>query len=733
MKNWLKFSLIAAVFSAVFSCSTTRVLRDDQYRLAKNEVTVTNDDEFDTKEIQSYIRQKANSNIIFGWNPFLNIYNMSSKSGKGFISSIFRSIGVAPVVYDPDLLSSSVENIGKHLEYIGYYGSDVKTEVSINKKKVTVDYIVTLGKRYPVSSITYSLPDRGEIKEDFLADTSNVTIHPGDYLSEEALDAESSRSSAYLRELGYYGFNKNYFFFEADTLGKNGTVALDYRIAEYTRNELPKDAKVLRKSKIGDVKISYPKSLYIREKTLRNLNTIYPGDTYSESAVNNTYNRLSSMTAFSSLNIELNQTDTATVNCDIKLTPGQLQGFKTNLEGSVNSSGLFGISPELSYYHKNIFRGGEILNVSFMGNFQFKPNDDIRSTELGTSMSLNFPRFLFLPQHLFKKKITRTEFKASYNYQDRPEYRRNIISTSLGYNGSHKKLYYQFYPVQLNIVRLHHIDSAFYSSLANNPFMKNAYQNHFDLGKGGTLYYTTNTDIVPKTTYHYARLNVSMAGNVLSAFKGLMNRDDNGAGMIWGTPFSQYIRGELTLGKTWRFGRNNGQAIATRFIAGAGYAYGNSTVLPFEQHFYSGGASSLRGWQARSIGPGIAQRDSNFVIPNQTGDMKLEANAEYRFSMFWKIAGAVFVDAGNVWTFHDTSNNASESSKGKFSLNNFGESIAANWGLGLRLDLNFILIRLDMGMPFHDPSKESGQRWRAPSTWLKKGGYAVHFGVGYPF
>ena len=179
------------------------------------------------------------------------------------------------------------------------------------------------------------------------------------------------------------------------------------------------------------------------------------------------------------------------------------------------------------------------------------------------------------------------------------------------------------------------------------------------------------------------------------------------------------------------FGKNDRQAVATRFLVGAGAAYGNSKALPFEQHFYSGGAGSLRGWQARSVGPGISAKDTTFVIPNQTGDMKIEANIEYRFGVFWKFDGAVFVDAGNVWTLHNTDTDSKQ--LGKFTASNFIEGIAVDWGLGLRLDLNFILVRVDAGMIIRNPSEASGSRWRAPDKWLRHDGYSVHFGVGYPF
>ena len=721
----LIYAVTAAV--ALYSCSTTRVLQDGEYRLQKNTLEVTNDRKFNSRSVEPYIKQKPNASF-FGWNPFLNLYNMTNGKGKGW-DKFVRKVGVAPVVYDPDLVESSIDNITGHLEYLGYYNSKVESEVSVKKRRVKVNYAITLGKRFPIKELEFELPE-GELREEFLKDTASVTIKKGSWLSEASLESESDRSSKYLRDRGFYGFSKNYYFFEADTLSCPDSAILKMSIRNYTRNETEKDARPLQKFYIGDVSIIHPKSLKIREKILTNLNTIIPGELYREKDISNTYSRLSALNVFSGVNIEMNQSDTTTVDCSINLTQSKLQGFKVNLEASSNSTGLFGVSPQLSYYHKNIFRGGEWLNLSFMGNFQFKFNDDVRSNEFGVSAGISFPKFLFLPYRLFKGAMPRTEVSLSYNYQNRPEYTRNIISTSLAYTGIiGSRIYYQFYPVQLNIVRLFNLDPAFFKSLEDNPFMRNAYQDHFDLGLGGNLYYTTNAEVVPKTSFFYTRLQFDIAGNLLSAFNPLMRKDANGSGMIWNTPYSQYVRAEFQVGKTWRFGKNNGQALATRFLAGAGYAYGNSTALPFEKHFYAGGANSLRGWQARTVGPGTSPMDSTFIIPNQTGDMKLEANVEYRFNIVWKLGGAVFVDAGNVWTIRDTGNRNNALSR--ISWQNFGKSIAMNWGAGVRLDLNFLLLRVDLGMKIHDPAR--AQSWVGPGEWLKRDGFAIHFGVGYPF
>ncbi len=725
MKSAFRIIFSAILGLALISCSTTRVLQDGEYRLTKNKIKIENDKIFNPNQLNKYLKQNEN----LGWSPFLYVYNWANGKGKGW-DKLTRKLGKAPVVYNPDMVDSSIENIENHLEYLGYYGSEVSSKISVKKKRVTVSYNIRLGERFPIKDITYVMPERGEFTSEFMADTSALTVRPGDYLSEMALEKETERASAAMKNKGFFDFSKNNFFFEADTLSFPGTAILELRVNEYTRNESPKDAAPIRRFYIGDVAFSYPKSLKIKENILRNLNTIILGDVYSEDEVNNTYSRLSALRLFSSVNIGMTPSDTNKVDCTISLAQSKLQGFKVNLEASTNSSGLLGVSPQISYYHKNIFRGGEWLNLSFMGNFQFKFNDDVRSNEFGVSAGLSLPRFFPLPYKYFTGAIPRTDINFSYNYQNRPEYTRNILSTSFGYTGNvQNQFFYQVYPLQLNVVRLFDLDSDFYSTLANDPFLRNAYQDHFDLGSGGMLYYTTSAQTIPDHTYFYSRLQFDIAGNVLRAFNPLLKKDANGSGMIWNTPFSQYVRAELTLGRTWVWGKKNGQSLATRLLAGAGYAYGNSSALPFEKHFYGGGANSLRGWQARTVGPGTSQMDNSFVIPNQTGDMKLEANIEYRFDMFWKLAGAVFVDAGNVWTLRHKE--SLENDPSVFTWNTLGESIAANWGVGLRLDFDFLLLRVDMGMKIHDPAME--QKWVNPGQWLKNDNFALHFGVGYPF
>lgn len=744
-----RLALLLSAAALAVSCSTTKVLPEGTYRLTTNNIEILNNDGYNASDLEPYIKQQANSGILWGWNPFLYIYNWSNGKDNGW-DRFVKKIGEKPIQFDPSLIESSKDNMEAHLRYQGYYGSTVTDSITYKKRRAKVTYRVTLGKKFPIKEICYDIPD-STIRSITLADTLKSHVRVGSHLSESSLESESQRLSALYRHNGYYGFSKNHLFFEADTTMYRDSALLTISVREYTRNESPSDARKHRQYYINNVSITHPQDLKIRQSALKRFNRIYPGDMYDEQIINNTYSRFSGVSLFSSVNINLNEVDTNKIDCHISLTKSKMQSMKLNMEVSSNSNGLIGISPSLSYSNRNIFRGGETFTIGFMGNFQFKFNNPIRSNELGVSAGLSFPKFIFLPDRLFKGTVPRSDINLSYNYQSRPEYTRNIISTSFSYNWNNNKgVFYTVSPLQLNIIRLFNLDEKFYAGLSNNPFLQSAYQNHFDLGLGGTIYYTTNTAVSPKTSYFYTRLQVDLAGHLLSLFNPLMPTDASGSHMIWNTPYSQFSKIELNLVKTWVFGKNNAHSIATRLMGGVGLSYGNSEALPFEKQFYAGGSSSLRGWASKALGPGMSMPNTNFIIPNQTGDVKLEANIEYRFKMFWKLAGAIFADAGNIWNLRATF----PGDPGELRADTFFKSIAFDWGVGIRLDFDFVLLRLDLGIKTYDPrllysviespyQTRSGnvavephmhQRgWISPQHWFERNNFSIHFGVGYPF
>ena len=703
----------SAICSAVLltACSTTRVLQPGEARLASNDIVIEGGQHgLSTADLSQYIKQQPNSYFIFGWNPFLNVYNWQDSTGRG-LSGIWKKIGVAPVVFNPSLVKSSCSNIENHLEYLGWYDSSVTSEVDVTDRLARVKYLVRPGHRYQIDSICFELPAGEVFAEEFAADSPGPGVKVGDFLSEKSLEEESARGAAYYRNLGYYDISKSNYSFVADTL--TDRTVLKYRIGS---------AGPVSKYRFSDVTISHSGDIRFREDLLRKLNIIRPGDIYSEKLVNTAYNRFAALKVFNGVSIEINPSDSATVDCRIRLSETSQRGFKVDLEASTNSSGLLGLSPQFSFYNKNVFHGGEWLTVGLSGNFQKMPRSDVSSTEFGVSASLSFPRFVGLPYSAFKGSyIPRTEVKASYNYQNRPEYFRQIAGLSFGYTGQlGRQFFYQVYPIKASFVRLYNLDPDFEKTLKRNPYMRDSYKNHLDAGLTMDIYHTTDADIVPKTSYRYARLGLDLSGNLISAFAACLPRDADSHAMIFGVPYTQYVRAQLDLGKTFRWGASNGNALALHFNSGAGFSYGNSTAMPFEKQFFVGGASSMRGWQARELGPGFSQMDETFSIPSQTGDFKLEFDAEWRFHMFWKVEGALFAEAGNVWNLNELPED-------------FITSIAADWGLGLRVDLNFILLRLDGGFKLYDPSRTVDSRFIGPSGWFKRDGFSIHFGVGYPF
>jgi len=763
LRPLVKYILVAVV--AIFAaCSTTKVIPQGESRLKDNDIKILNSKSYPASELEPYLKQKPNSYFIFGWNPFLSVYNWKNGSNSGW-DRFVQKIGQEPVIFDPSLVKSSKQNIENHLEYQGYYNSKVEDEIITEDKKTTVKYNVTLGKQYPIESIKYIIDDSG-LADSFYADSLQNVIRKGEFLSEEYLNNSSEEISQHLRNNGYYGFSKNFFFFTADTLNKKGNADLTVEIKNYTRNESESEASKHRIFNFGEVtmqpmrkpsnplvyefvgdsvvaipamnlntptdstmyrgiKIRYRNNLLLRRRVLARMNYVKPDSLYNEKQVSDTYTRLSNLNLFSSVNIQMDQTDSNTVDCNMRLTASELQGYKIGLETSINSSGLFGISPSVSYYHKNLFRGAELFSINLMGDFQFGFNSNKRATEFGASTSLSTPTFLLLPDRIFKSNnIPRTEFALSYNYQERPEYTRNIISGSYSYVWSMKdKFFYKISPLQASIVKIYNMKPDFYESLGD-PFLINSYKDHFDLGMGGSLYYTTDASPRPAHSYFYLRWQNDLSGNLLSLFNRYMPLNKDGERLIWDSPYSQYYKTEISTVYTWKFGKNEDHSIAARLLAGVGIGYGNSVTLPFEKLFWAGGAYSLRAWQARSVGPGYSQKDTTFTIPNQTGDMRLEANIEYRFPLFWNFEGAVFVDVGNVW------NIKYGSQESLFKFDSFYRHLAADWGVGLRLDLDFVLLRLDMGMKIYDPAYNS---WYGVRSWLKKGIYGVQFGVGYPF
>jgi outer membrane protein assembly factor BamA len=718
MRRSARIALLAAAVLAC-ACSTTRILKPGQYRLERNIIVIEDKKSgVSSSDVSSYVRQQANNFGFMGINPSLAIYNWANPDKDDWFNNALRSIGTEPVVFNGTLVQSSRENIARHLDYLGYYHSNVTSRVDTIGRRVRVRYFIEPGKRIPIDSIVYKVPG-GDFEKEFSRDLRSTLVKPGTFLSEKILESETTRGASWFRDRGYYDFTKYNYVFEADTLGPRNI--LTYQIREYGRNELPSAAQPLRKYRIGNVSIQHSAEVPFRENVLRNINTIHPGDQYSERLINRSYNRLTALRVFNNVGIEMIPSDSATVDCKITLGETKMQGVKVNLEASTNSTGLLGVSPNVSFYHKNIFHGGEWFSLGFSGNFQGQLGTDTRATEFGVTSSLSFPRFVGLPYSAFKgNTIPRTEIVTSFNYQLRPEFQRLVANLSYGYTGSSRRFYYQVYPIRATVIKvdMDKMSDDFLMSLLRNISLWDGFTDHLDAGLSGQVLWSTTTDLVPKGSYTSSRFTLDSSGNILSIFNRYLPVNEYGERVLFDLPYAQYIRAGLQFTHAFSFGEKS--SLALRLDGGVGKAFGASQYMPFEKMFFVGGASSMRGWQARALGPGYDELMTFFSIPSQTGDFKFEFDAEFRYKMFWKFEGALFAEAGNVWDFMDIPDS-------------YLKSLAADWGFGLRLNLNFILLRLDFGFKLYEPSRPEGSRFLTLHQMLESNGNAVHFGVGYPF
>ena len=763
LKTLKVFLYISLFYFALVSCSSKRYLADGDYLLKNNRVDIKDSRQISKKQLGSHIFQQPNKSIFIGTKFHLGLYNMSPRSDSSWLGRVLKGAGEAPVVFDPTSVLRSMQNMERYLENQGYYNTLVDNEIFYKRFKVVVRYDVELGLPHRIRNVSYDICDEA-LSSIIAEDSLRTLLKWGRIFSLDLLENERDRVELLLRNRGFYSFRKNFIRYEADTLaggyrvdlkmiidplttnvaGETDTIEFrPYRIRDvyiYTDYDAERSAMdtnyiasfdtllIQQDSPSGKVYMLYHGVNNVRPGTISYVNNIIPGDVYNERRVNRTYENLSEMRIFRAINIQFDDSPAALhdtlVDCVIRLTPSLRQGYKIAMDASSNSAGLFGLSPTITYMHKNLFKGAEWLSLGFSGNFLMNLNDRTqRSTELGALASISVPKFLFpYVGKYFRVFSPRTEFSTNYNYQQRPEYTRNSYSVLFGYNWrTTRELSYILNLFNVNVVRIYNMSSSFYQSL-NDPYLRNRYDNHFVLGSSGSVIYTNRMDNRDRHSF-YLRWNASMAGNILSLFNNRLNSDaTTNNRLIWNIPYSQYAKTDINFSFYQVFDRNN--TLAYRIFGGIGRGYGNSISLPFEEVYFAGGAYSLRGWQARTVGPGSAVMDTTFSIPNQVGELKLEANLEYRFGILSPFEGALFVDAGNVWSL-------TGDDEARFKSTSFYKQIAMNTGVGIRLNFKFVLVRFDLGLKLYEPRAHYG--WVSPSKWFKSDNSAFHIGIGYSF
>ena len=769
MKKGILYTILLYLALSLASCSATKFVPDGSYLL--DEVKIhTDNKEIKPSDMRLYVRQNPNSKWFSTIKTQLYVYNWSGRDSTKWFNRFLRKIGDAPVIYNESDAIRSQEEIAKAVQNLGYMGASVKRTTKTKKKKLKLFYEITSGKPYIVRTLKYDISDK-KIAEYLRNDSTQSMLREGMLFDVNVLDAERQRITDYLLCNGYYKFNKDYITYTADTARNTHQVDLTLHLLPYKTyvGDTPKehfqykinkinfitDYDVLQSSALSSIEINdslhyngfpiyYKDKLYLRPKVLVDNLRFASGDLYDERNVQKTYTYFGRLSALKYTNIRFFETqngDSTQLNCYVMLTKSKHKSISFELEGT-NSAGDLGAAASVSFQHRNLFRGSETFMVKFRGAYEaisgLQPGyKNHNYTEYGVETSINFPNFLFpFLTSDFKRRIkATTEFGLQYNYQLRPEFSRTIASASWSYKWIQKqKIQHRIDLLDISYLYLPWISSQFQEDYINkdkdNYILKYNYENRLIVrmgynysynSAGGTLVNNTIT-----TNSYSIRAGFESAGNILYGISKMINmrKNKDGEYAILGIPYAQYLKGDFDFAKNIIIDHRNSLA----FHAGIGIAvpYGNAKVVPFEKRYFSGGANSVRGWSVRNLGPGSFAGDGNFM--NQSGDIKLDASIEYRTRLFWKFRGAAFIDAGNIWTIREYENQPG----GVFEFDKFYKQIAVAYGLGLRLDLDFFVLRFDGGMKAINPKyKKAKERYPIIHPRFSRD-FAFHFAVGYP-
>lgn len=770
-------TVIITAITLFVSCNTTKHVPDGQYLLNKVRIDINgeNSNDFNKKELRNYIRQTPNHEILGGAKFQLAIYNMSGKDSTKWYNKWLRRLGQAPVVYDQDMTNASSNQLKLALVNQGYMDAEVTAETSIKEKKIEVDYHITPGIPHYIESISYNIPD-DSLRRIIMADSSRFILHSGNLFNRNDMEEERSKIADRLRQQGYFGFNKEYITYTADTTESSKAVELTLNVMPpYANNAIqgytdhrpfyikdiyvitnydPTNRHDLSEYQNEDtvthkgIKILYGNERYLRASIIEDNCFIKIGEKYNSEDVDRTYQSFGRLGILKYVTISFEQAEERDgklwLDSYILLTKGKPQNVSVSLEGT-NSEGDLGFGVSTTYQHRNIAKGSETLTTKLGINYESISGDisgliNNRYAEYSGELGISFPKFIFpfLKKNFRQKVRANTEFGTSFTYQERPEYTRVIANAGWKYKWTEpgSMISHTFDLIDINYVYLPQITDSFLDEIApDNPLLRYSYEDHFIMRTGYSFYYTNkkSTHGIGKFVYqpniYTIRAGIETAGNLFNLFSHITNQKkdpESDAYKIFGIQYSQYVKLNADYSINHSFDRRNSLV----FHAGAGVAipYGNTTILPFEKRFYSGGANSVRGWSVRTLGPGSYNGNNSVSsFMEQCGDIRLDLNLEYRARLFWVFELAAFIDAGNIWTIRYYENQPG----GEFKFDEFYKQIAVAYGLGLRMNFNYFLLRLDCGMKAVNPAE--GQE-RFPLIHPDFGrDFALHFSVGYPF
>ena len=764
--NWLISPFLLCSLLLLSGCRTSRFIPEDGYLLTATSI-ISEEKDVKTDELQAYIPQRPNSKWFSFLNVPLGLYSFSGRDSTKRFNRFLRRLGEAPVIYDHERAQQACDNMKLSVRNRGYLNAEVELQEKIKGKHMKVLYRVIPHQRYYIRNIAFNVQDENlrhtidslgyqpvmnEGQKERNEKQGSKFVHYGTVFrkpySIHALDAERSRLYEKLVENGYYKFNKEHIYFRVDTTIGNYLSDVEMIVKQ---NNLNADTADLSHHSyhIGNITYNFlGRKPFLRSKVLHNATAIIPGQLYREFSMRETYARMSRLSAVMTTDIRTTQRahNIDTLDVDISLSPNKWNSFSAELEGT-NSAGDLGAAFSLSYGNRNLFRGSELFNIKIRGAFEaikgLSGYADQNFIEYSIESGLTFYdfKFPFLRSAFRRKAQATTEINLAFDSQDRPEFHRRVLTGVLRYRWmrKNKQLQHRFDLLDVDYVFMPWISETFRSLYLDDPQNRNAilkynYENLFIMNWGYHFVYNSQPLGTSASNYgtnaYTLRLDMEAAGNLLYAISNMStaNRHEDGHFKFFNIAYAQYVKFDMSFCKSFLINKNNSFALHAAF--GVAFPYGNSTILPYEKRYFSGGANSVRGWSVRGLGPGrFLGTDGRIDFINQTGDVKLDLNAEYRTHLFWKIDGAVFVDAGNIWTIRDYK----EQPGGQFRFDEFWRQIAVSYGLGFRLNFNFFILRFDGGMKAVHPAYTDSRRHFPIIHPNFNRDFTFHFAVGMPF
>lgn len=764
---------VLIIFLATGCSTTKKVPADDALYTGaslklENSKASKKQNKFLKADLQGLLRPRPNSRLLGV--PFkLLIYNMAGDKNN-FINKFLKKTGEPPVLLSRVNVTKNVDILTNTLENRGFFHAKTVGDTIVKNKKATARYVSNAGVQYKINEVHFP-DDSSAISKAISNVSSKSLLKKGDPFSLEVVKGERLRIDLALKEQGFYYFNPDDLIVLVDSTNGSDLANLfvkfkpdvlmasrqaytindiyvysNYNLVTAARDTLKQDTVFFKGYNVVDRRKLFKPQVF--EQMMR----FEKGELYNRTEHNLTINRLINLGAFKFVKNRFEPVpDSFKLNTFYYLTPLQKKSLSAEIGGLSKSNNVNGADVTFRWRNRNALRGAELLTFNVYGGFEVQYSGQFsgyNTYRYGAEANLNIPRFV-IPLFDLRTEgsfVPRTTIQLGYDILQRQKlYTLNSYRGQFGYNWKEStQKEHTFNPISINYVQSLHVTDSFNKYLAKFPTLQRTVARQFIVGSNYNFNYNQLVNREKNAGGLYFNGLIDLSGNLLGLITGANTKEGKTVN-LFGTPFSQYIKTEFDTRYYIRVGQNS--QWANRVIASVGIPYGNSTILPFVKQSFVGGSNSLRGFRSRSVGPGTAgsgQRNPNStdttgLLPDVTGDIKLEFNTEYRAKLFSIVNGALFLDAGNVWLYNDYPSAPDPLNQpGAQFTKDFMKQLAIDAGVGLRIDVTILLLRLDVAIPLRKPWLPEGQRNVynqidfGSSSW-RKNNIIYNIAIGLPF